>query len=39
MTQAIIEVENLSVGFGEGKDRVPAVKQVSFTVTEGDLLA
>ncbi len=36
MSDAIIEVENLTIGFGEGKNRIAAVKGVDFTVTEGE---
>ncbi len=32
----LIEIEDLSIGFGEGRDRVQAVKRVNFTVVSGE---
>ncbi len=36
MTQPMIEIENLSISFGHGADRVDAVKTVSFSVAPGE---
>jgi peptide/nickel transport system ATP-binding protein len=35
-TQPMIEIENLSISFGHGADRVDAVKTVSFSVAAGE---
>jgi peptide/nickel transport system ATP-binding protein len=35
-TQPMIEIENLSISFGLGADRVDAVKNVSFSVSPGE---
>ncbi len=35
-TQPMIEIENLSISFGHGADRVDAVKTVSFSVAPGE---
>jgi peptide/nickel transport system ATP-binding protein len=34
--QPVIEIDNLSISFGHGADRVDAVKNVSFTVAPGE---
>ncbi|CDL01083.1 putative fused oligopeptide transporter subunits of ABC superfamily: ATP-binding components [Magnetospirillum gryphiswaldense MSR-1 v2] len=39
MTEVLLRVDNLSVSFGHGPDRVEAVKGISFTLEAGQTLA